>query len=157
MAFYKAITEPVNGVSLLLLRPIQVVAAAFILTAATLTELVRYVTFAVALVGMTATVFACFFTLSFLSSPLYCYDFVGYANNKRQRCFDNDQTIEAESERELTTNFMHELLKSKPVTKSKGAGGAEPPFHHCSPVGDIPKGQENQSLHDQVVSNGLVQ
>ncbi|MDR3502559.1 MAG: hypothetical protein P4L79_08245 [Legionella sp.] len=159
MAFYKAMSEPVNVVSLLLVRPIQLVAAAFILTAAALTELVRYATFTAALVGMTAMVSVCFLTLSFLSSPLYCYDFVGYAMNKLQRCFDNDQPIEAGSERELTTNPMHELLKNKPAaqSQSKGAGGAEPPFHHQSPIVDSSKGQESEFLHEQVVSSELVQ
>lgn len=157
IAFYKAMSEPVNIVSLLVVRPIQFVAAAFIITAATLTELVRYATFVAALAGMIATVSVCFLTLSLLSSPLYCYDFVGYAMNRLQRCFDNDQTIEAGSERQLTTNPMHDLLRSKPATQRNGAGGAEPPFHHQSPIVDSSKGQENEFLDEQVVSSGLLQ
>ena len=156
MAFYMAMSEPVNVVSLFF-RPLQLIAAAFILTMVALTELVRYAAFTAALVGMTATVSVCFLTLSLLSSPLYCYDFSRNVMNKLQRSSDDAEKAEAGSELEFTSNPWQELLKNKFVTQNKAKGGAEPPFHHHSPIDEVSKGPEDGPQNEQGLSTTLVQ
>ncbi|MFJ1267473.1 hypothetical protein ACD661_02760 [Legionella lytica] len=157
VAFYKAMSEPVNVISLLLVRPIQLVAAAFILTAATLTELARYATFAAALVGMTAMVSLCFLTLSFLSSPLYCYDAAQFAMNRLQRNSDNEDKIEAGSEFESTSNPMQQLWNNKRATSDKTVTAVESSLHHYSPIESTSKEQKNEYQNEPGVSRGLAQ
>ncbi len=155
MTFYKAIGEPITVFSLLIVRPIQLAAAAFILPVAALTELVRYASFAAALVGMTVMGVASFLTLSLLSGPLYAYDFARYTIHRLQHSFGQEQKMETGAGLELTPNPMQELLKNKPV-QDNSRTGTEPPSHHDSPIEGTSMEQEHIVQSEPSVSGELV-
>lgn len=141
MSFYNAITAPMDnfGVkqafSLLVIRPLQLIAAPLILLAAAVGEVAKYATFGASILGMAAIVSVCFITLSLLSGPLYLYDFARYSLTKVRNYINSDKTTEATTPI-LFEQPIHQLMNDQVVANKSLSDEVMdlPPTHYHSPL-----------------------